>query len=278
MREKLLPSRRLLLATLLGLLLLLLAPGSRARAATLSDAVTSLFSQLEDNLFGQGKIVAVMKAENEVIVEFTEGAVPHAGAELLIYDEHDRDLHKPQKAFTRRYKGVIAVLEAGGRVARAQIVREDQPFAEGDTARLPVPIMVFITPVQNLTGYPPFTAEATQLISLQVGKRPTLKIEGLQRVDGQVLSQLQSRLRQAGRYGLIIQPYLVTVNGQSKAELKLISLFSGQSLGVLSEDFFAFPAGGMPVPVPYPGRPPLQPYPGSRMPATPPPAGVPLSR
>ena len=241
-----------------------------AGAASLTDALVSLFDQVEQNLYGKGQIVSIIKEKNEAIIEFVGGTVPGEGAEFLVYDASTQDQKNPEKAFSRIFKGVVSVVESAGSVSRALIVRQEKTLVVGDQVMIPVPVMAYVAPVKNMTGFPPLTREATEVISLQLGRLTTMKIAGIPRINQILIDQLQNELRQEGRYGLIIQPYLMVVNGQSKAQLKLISLFSGQSLGVLSEDFFAFPGqGAMPPAVqnispvsPYPGQ-----YPPSHLPS-----------
>ncbi|MGB9499752.1 MAG: hypothetical protein ACKVE4_08355 [Dissulfuribacterales bacterium] len=241
-----------------------------AGAASLTDALVSLFDQVEQNLYSSGRIVSIIKEKNEAILEFADDTIPGAGAEFLVYDTSIQDKKNPEKAFSRTFKGVVSIIESAGSVSRALIVRQEKTLVVGDQVMIPVPVIAYVAPVKNMTGFPPLTREATEVISLQLGRLTTMKIAGIPRINQILIDQLQNELRQEGRYGLIIQPYLMVVNGQSKAQLKLISLFSGQSLGVLSEDFFAFPGqGAMPPAVqnispvsPYPGQ-----YPPSHLPS-----------
>ncbi|NIA19841.1 MAG: hypothetical protein GWP07_05360 [Xanthomonadaceae bacterium] len=232
-----------------------------AGAASLTDAVVSLFDQVEQNLYSNGQIVSIIKEKNEAILEFADGTIPGAGAEFLVYDAGTEDQKNTEKAFNRIFKGVVSVVESAGSVSRALIVRQEKTLVVGDQVMIPVPIMAYVAPVKNMTGFPPLIREATEVISLQLGRFSTMKIAGIPQVNQILLDQLQNELRREGRYGLIIQPYLIVVNGQSKAQLKLISLFSGQSLGVLSEDFFAFPGQGSAQPA-VQNIPPASPYPG----------------
>ncbi len=236
-----------------------------AGAASLTDALVSLFDQVEQNLYGKGQIVSIIKEKNEVILEFAGGTVPGEGAEFLVYDASTQDQKNPEKAFSQTFKGVVSVVESAGSVARALIVRQEKTLMVGNQVMIPVPIMAYVAPVKNMTGFPPLSREATEVISLQLGRFTTMKIAGIPQVNQILLDQLQHELRQEGRYGLIIQPYLIVANGQSKAQIKLISLFSGQSLGVLSEDFFAFP-GQNPSRPSVQDIPPAAPYPGQYLP------------
>jgi len=232
-----------------------------AGAASLTDALVSLFDQVEQNLYGKGQIVSIIKEKNEAILEFTGGIVPGEGAEFLVYDAGTQDQKDPEKAFNRIFKGVVSVVESAGSVSRALIVRQEKTFAIGDQVMVPAPVMAYIAPVKNLTGFLPLTPEATEVMALELGRFSTMKITGIPQVNQVQIDQLQNELRKEGRYGFIIQPYLLVVNGQSKAQLKLISLFSGQSLGVLSENFFAFPGQGPGQPA-VQNIPPVSPYPG----------------
>ncbi|MBN2333084.1 MAG: hypothetical protein JXO49_03140 [Deltaproteobacteria bacterium] len=237
----------------------LVAGVSMGRAGTLADAVVSLFDQVESNLFSQGRIVVVLAAEHEVVVEFSSAATAGPGAELVVFDTSERRVTDVEKVFARTPKGVISILESAGSVSRALIVDQQKEFAVGDEVMIPVPVMAYVTPVKNLTGFQALTGEMTEVIALQLGSMPTIKIQGIAPVSQPDVDRLRNEVNQAGRYGLIVQPYLVLVNGQSKVQLKMISLFSGQSLGVLSEDFFAFPTQAVSPALPYPGQAP-QPY------------------
>jgi hypothetical protein len=229
------------------------APGA-ARAATLTDAVVALFSTLSDNLFCRGRVVAVLEEQHELILEFSTSQVPHEGAELVVYDVSEQDAGNPEKAFNRHPVGVVTVVESEGPVARALVVSMDKPAAVGQVVMIEPPVQVYITPVQNVIGYPPLTREAVEVIALQAAAWPALKISGIARVDRGVVEILRRQVAESeADYGLLIQPYLLTVNGQAKVQFKLQSLYSGQSLGVLSEDFFSYPAAAgtssMPAPV-----------------------------
>jgi len=232
-----------------------------AGAASLTDALVSLFDQVEQNLYSNGHIVSIIKDKNEAILEFADGTIPGAGTELLAYDVSKQEQKSPQKAFRRMFKGVISVVESAGSVSRALIVRQEKTLAVGDQVMIPVPIMAYVAPLKNMTGFQPLTREAMEIMALELGRFSTMKISGIPQVNQILIDQLRNELRKEGRYGLIIQPYLIVVNGQSKAQLKLISLFSGQSLGVLSEDFFAFPGQGVGQPA-VQDIPPVSPYPG----------------
>jgi len=231
-----------------------------AGAASLTDAVVSLFDQVEQNLYSKGQIVYINKEKKEAILEFDDGTIPGAWAEFLVYDASIQDEKNPEKAFSRIFKGVVSIVESAGSVSRALIVRQEKILVIGDQVMIPVPIMAYVAPVKNMTGFFPLTRETTEVISLQLGRFSTMKIAGIPQVNQILLDQLRNKLRQEGRYGLIIQPYLIVVDGQSKAQLKLISLFSGQSLGVLSEDFFAF-TGQNSAPPAVQNIPPVSPYP-----------------
>ena len=237
-----------------------------AGAASLTDALVSLFDQVEQNLYEKGQIVSIIKEKNEAILEFVDGSVPGEGVELLVYDAGIQDQKNPEKVFNRIFKGVVSVVESAGSVSRALIVRQEKAFAIGDQVLIPVPIMVYIAPVKNMTGFFPLTREATEIMALELGRFPTMKISGIPQVNQLLIDQFQNELRREGRYGIIIQPYLLVVNGQGKAQLKLISLFSGQSLGVLSEDFFAFPGQGTAGVPAVQNIPPASPYPGQYSP------------
>ena len=232
-----------------------------AGAASLSDALVSLFDRLEQNLYSNGHIVSIIKDKNEVILEFADDTVPGVGAEFLVYDAGVKDEKNPEKVFNRIFKGVVSIVESAGSVSRALIVQQEKPFIVDDHVMVPAPVMAYVAPVKNLTGFYPLTREATEVMALELGRFPTMKIAGIPQVNQIIIDQLRSQLRREGRYGLIIQPYLMVVGGQSKAQLKLISLFSGQSLGVLSEDFFAFPGQGAGQPA-VQDIPPASPYPG----------------
>ncbi|MBN2233182.1 MAG: hypothetical protein JW781_10250 [Deltaproteobacteria bacterium] len=234
------------------------APGA-ARAATLTDAVVALFSTLSDNLFCRGRVAAVLDEQRELILEFGGRQVPHEGAELVVYEVSERDDDKPEKTFARRPVGIVTVVESAGPVARAVVVKMDEPAAPGQEVMVEPPVRVYITPVQNIIGYPPLTREAVEVIALQAAAWPALKITGIARVDRGVIETLRRQVAESDAgYGLLIQPYLLTVNGQAKVQFKLQSLYSGQSVGVLSEDFFSYPAaaGGAPVSPSVPAYPP----------------------
>ncbi len=235
----------------------------------MSDALVSLFDRLEQNLYSNGHIVSIIKDKNEVILEFADDTVPGVGAEFLVYDAGVKDEKNPEKVFNRIFKGVVSIVESAGSVSRALIVQQEKPFMVDDQVMVPAPVMAYVAPVKNLTGFYPLTREATEVMALELGRFPTMKIAGIPQVNQIIIDQLRGELRRQGRYGLIIQPYLMVVRGQSKAQLKLISLFSGQSLGVLSEDFFAFPGQGAGQPA-VQDIPPASPYPGQYSPRNPP--------
>ena len=220
---------------------------SVAQAATLDNAFAVLFEKLNANISASGEVVALLPEKNEVVIEFSGDLVPAYGAELLVFGdsaEASQDIvgsageSRPVKV----YRGSVTVNEAAGHLNRAMVVEGRGQLAEGDQVSLPAPVLLYVTPVKNLTPYPHFTGQATRSITRLLSTFSGLQVFSLPASNQKTVDFLQKKCRNEGRYGLVLQPFVVIQNGRSKAQLRMTSLFSGQSLGVLAEEFRAFAA------------------------------------
>ncbi|MCK5915215.1 MAG: hypothetical protein KAG92_03665, partial [Deltaproteobacteria bacterium] len=222
---------------LLSLLLLcgcLFAAPSSAPAATLDNACALLFEKLYANLAARGEIIAVLPDEGEVIIEFVDDLVPAYGAELLVFGSN-LETATEESSPTLIFRGSVTVSETAGHLNRALVTAGSEKFSEGDQVFLPLPIQLYITPVKNLTPYLYFTSQATTAIARMLGTFPGIEVFNLAASNQKTVDFLMEKCRNAGRYGLIVQPYVLMQSNRSKVQLKLASLFSGHSLGVLVE-------------------------------------------
>ena len=220
---------------------------SVAQAATLENAFAVLFEKLNANLAAKGEVVAIVPEKNEVIIEFSGDLVPAYGAELLVFGDSAEapqenadsgDENRPVKV----YRGSVTVSESAGHLNCAIVDEGLSRFVEGDKVFLPSPVSLYITPVRNLTPNPYITGQATRSIGSFLSTVSGLQVFSVPASNQKTVDFLKQKCRNEGRYGLVLQPFVVIQNGRSKAQLRLISLFSGQSLGVLEEGFTAFAA------------------------------------
>lgn len=218
-----------------------------AQAATLENAFAVLFEKLNANISAIGEVVAVLSEKNEIIIEFSGDLVPAYSSELLVFGESvnfvsDAAGSAGENRPVMVYRGYVTVNEAAGHLNRALISEGRDQIAEGDQVFLPAPVILYVTPVKNLTPYPYFTSQATLSISRILSTFPSLQVFSLPGSNQKTVGFLQQKCRNEGRYGLILQPLIVLHNGRSKTQLRITSLFSGQSLGVLAEEFRPFVA------------------------------------
>lgn len=218
-----------------------------AQAATLDNAFAAIFEKLNANISAVGEVVAVLPEKNEVIIEFSGDLVPAYSSELLVFGNSIEAL--PEEAASTGenrpvmvYRGYVTVNESAGHLNRALVAEGRGQLVEGDQVFLPAPVVLYVTPVKNLTPYPYFTSQATLSISRLLGTFPGLQVFSLPGSNQKTVGFLQQKCRREGRYGLVLQPLVVIQNGRSKAQLRMTSLFSGQSLGVLAEEFRPFVA------------------------------------
>ena len=218
-----------------------------AQAATLESAFALLFEKLNANLAANGEVVALLPGKNEVIIEFSGDLVPAYGAELLVFGDSLEALQENLESGVESrpvkvYRGSVTVSEASGHLNRALVDEGHGQFTEGDRVFLPSPVLLYVTPVKNMTPNPYFTGQATRSIARLLNTFTGLQVFSLPASNQKTVASLQQKCRNEGRYGLVLQPYLVYQNGRSKAQLRMTSLFSGQSLRVLEEEFRAFVA------------------------------------
>jgi len=218
-----------------------------ASAATLDNAIALLFEKLNANISAVGEVVAILPEKNEVIIEFSGDLVPAYASELLVFGESTEALSEEaantgENRSVMVYRGYVTVNESAGHVNRALIAEGRGQMVEGDQVFLPAPVVLYVTPVKNLTPYPYFTSQATLSISRLLGTFPGLQVFSLPGSNQKTVGFLQQKCRREGRYGLVLQPLVVLHNGRSKVQLKMTSLFSGQSIGVLAEEFKPFVA------------------------------------
>lgn len=217
-----------------------------AQAATLESAFALLFEKLNANLAANGEVVALLPGENEVIIEFSGDLVPAYGAELLVFGDSlealQENLESGVESRAKVYRGSVTVSEASGHLNRALVDEGHGQFTEGDRVFLPSPVLLYVTPVKNMTPNPYFTSQATRSIARLLSTFTGLQVFSLPASNQKTVASLQQKCRNEGRYGLVLQPYVVSQNGRSKAQLRITSLFSGQSLRVLEEEFRAFVA------------------------------------
>ncbi len=223
------------------LLCLLFFWTSTVQAATLESAFAIIFEKLNANIAAQGEVVAVLPEKNEVIVEFSGDLVPSYGSELLIFGSSvETDEGETGSPSPMVYRGFVTVRESAGHLNRAIIDEGGNQFAEGDQVFLPAPVLLYITPVKNLTPNPYFTSQATQSIGRLLSTFSGLQVFSLPASNHKTVNFLQQKCRHEGRYGMVLQPFIVFQNGRTKAQIRIISLFSGQSLGAIEDEFAAY--------------------------------------
>lgn len=218
------------------------------QAATLESAFAILFEKLNANIAASGEVVALLPGKNEVIIEYSGDLVPAHGAELMVFGDSDATAETPQEnggnqVEERRgkvYRGSVTVNESAGHLNRAIVVEGGDQFVEGDQVFLPLPVLLYVTPVKNLTPNPYFTGQATHSIGRLLSTFSGLQVFSLPASNQKTVDFLMQKCRNEGRYGLLLQPFVIFQNGRSKAQLRVISLFSGQSLGVLEDEFTPF--------------------------------------
>lgn len=243
--------RRRLLLVLLLLGGCLSIPGSAA-AATLDNACALLFEKLYANIAARGEIVALLPEKNEVVIEFADDLVPAYGAELLVFGQSspvtdatesesnsDSEPQTPASAVSQSliFRGSVTVSETAGHLNLAYVNSGAEKFFIGDLVFLPAPVQLYITPVRDLTPYQIFAPQATTAIGRMLGTFPGVEFLNLPASNQTTVDFLKNKCRTGGRYGLIVQPYILMQGTNCKIQLRLVSLFSGQSLGVLAEKF-----------------------------------------
>ncbi len=234
----------LLLVSILGLSFF----GVRiAHAATLESSFAILFEKLNANVSANGEVVALLPEKDEVVIEFSGDLVPSYGAELLVFSDaaeasQEGAGSEAEIRSAKVYRGSVTVSESAGHLNRAIADEGRDQFNEGDHVFLPLPVKLYITPVKNLTPNPYFTGQATRSIAGLLSTFSSMEVFSLSASNQKTVDFLTQKCRNEGRYGLVLQPFIVFQNGRSKAQLRLISLFSGQSLGVLENEFTAFAA------------------------------------
>ena len=229
---------------------LLIGGVGSAAAATLDNACALLFEKLYANIVARGEIVALLPEKDEVVIEFDDDLIPAYGAELMVFAvSGDRPAPAATSAAeevveetipanpTLIFRGSVTVSEAAGHLNMAYVNPGSEKFAEGDRVFLPAPVQLYITPVKNLTPYPYFTPQATSAIARMLKTLPGIAIFNLPASNQKTVAFLLGKCRNEGRYGLIVQPDILMPGNRSKVQLRLTSLFSGQSLGTLMENF-----------------------------------------
>ncbi len=254
-------SRRVIL-TLVVICSLLAGGLGSAAAATLDNACALAFERLYANIAARGEIVALLPDKDEVIIEFDDDLVPAYGAELMVFANSGDNSAAPeppadgsvieetiQAGPTLIFRGSVTVSEVAGHVNLAYVNPGSEKLAAGDRIFLPTPVQLYITPVKNLTPYPQFSAQATVAIARMLKTFPGIEVFNLQGSNQKTVAFLLEKCREQGRYGLIVQPDILMPGNRSKVQLRLTSLFSGQSLGTLIESFT--PAIAPPPPAAY---------------------------
>ena len=184
--------------------------------------------------------------------------MPAYGAELMVFGRSDLSDEASSENIGNEvaeqppmvYRGSVIVNESAGHLNRAIVVEGDEAFFVGDQVFLPSPVQLYITPVRNLTPNPYFTGRATNYIGSLLGTFTGIQVFSLPGSNRNTVDFLKQKCQNEGRYGLILQPFLVYQNGHSKVQLRMTSLYSGQSLGVLESEFTPFVS---PAPQTFPG-------------------------
>ena len=234
-------------------------------AATLDNACALLFEKLYANIAARGEIVALLPDKNEVVIEFVDDLVPAYGAELLVFGStilpaaetgnetgNEAEPSAPADVVagqaTLIFQGSVTVSETAGHLNMAYVNAGSEKFSVGDQVFLPAPVQLYITPVRNLTPYPNFGSQATTAIARVLGTFPGIAVFNLPASNQKTVDFLMNKCRTAGRYGLVVQPYIMMQGSSGKVQLRLVSLFSSQSLDVLAESFIP-PLVSVPAPV-----------------------------
>lgn len=210
----------------------------------MEGAFALLFEKLNANLTARGEIVALLPEKHEMIIEFAGDFVPAYGAELLVFgvaNEPAADEGEKGDAGgvlpVMIYRGAVLVDESAGHLNRVTITEGNDLFVEGDQVFLPTPVQLYVTPVKNLTPNPYFSSQATAAIAALLRSFANFAVFSLPASNQKTVAALTGKCRGEGRYGLLVQPQVVSQDGRNKAQLRLTSLFSGQDLGVLENEF-----------------------------------------
>lgn len=250
--------RRVILVLFLICSLMTCGIGSAA-AATLDNACALLFEKLYANIAARGEVVALLPDKDEVAIEFHDDLVPAYGAELLVFSGmsaqpaavsgSDTVLEENLPANpTLIFRGSVNVREAAGHLNLAYVNPGSDKFTVGDQVFLPVPVQFYITPVRNLTPHALFGPQATTAIARMLHTLPGIEVFNLPASNRKTVDFLMGKCRNEGHYGLIVQPYVMLQNNYHKVQLRITSLFSGQSLGTLVEKFTPYIAAPPPAP------------------------------
>ncbi len=273
-REKWSPgSRRRWTGLCTGLFLWLGVAGflvTGAAAATLPNAVTEVMTKLGANLQARGEIVARLD-NGEVAIEYQDEQVPAYGAELLVFaTSGSSDAAAGAVAEGLIFHGSVSVRESAGHLNLAIVDQGASLVAVGDRVFLPPPLQLYFVPVRNLTPYFYLTSQATAAFARLLRFYPDWRIFTLPGSNRTTVTALQRQCRVRGRYGLVVQPLILFVNGRFKLQLRLTSLFSGVALAPLEAAFHPF-AGSTSAPriptavqrpltsISYPGAVPMSP-------------------
>lgn len=226
---------------LLIFFLLLLFPADRVWASTPDAGCRRLLAKIYSNLAATGEIIAVLPENREVLIEYPAEMIPAYDAELLAFPELDEGGGPTP--------GLLRVSEVAGHLNRALIEEGSAAdFKVGDRVGLPRPILMYLTPVANLTPYPGLTNQFTAALAAQLPRLEGVRIFSLAGSNQETVAFLQQQCRRQGLYGILLQPFVSLVNGRVRLELRPTSLYSAQRLGIFTDDLRPFqPAGASPV-------------------------------
>ena len=236
---------RFKVSSLLWLGVFMLISSGAVQAATLDNACALLLEKLNANIAAQGEIVALLPDSDEVVIEFIDDLVPAYGAELLVFRNSGAEAELENEQVVEQdvaqapliFEGSVTVSEAAGHLNRAFVNRNSEKLMVGDQIFLPTPVQLYITPVKNLTPNPYFGPQVTAAFARMLKTFPGIEIYNLPASNQKTVNFLLGKCRNLGRYGLVVQPYVLMQNNRSKVQLRLVSLFSGQSLDVMAENF-----------------------------------------
>ncbi|MBN2706894.1 MAG: hypothetical protein JXR89_10695 [Deltaproteobacteria bacterium] len=214
-------------------------PISSAHATSIESACALVLEKLNANLAAHGEIVALLPG-GDYLVEFDD-LVPTYGAELLVFgDSAELDERADASAGSPIFRGSLTVMESSGHLCRMRVEEGGEGLVVADRVWVPEPVIVYLTPVGTLAADPGLAAELTRALAAQLPGFGNLRVFSLPAVNQTTVDFLRRQCRGQGLYGMLIQPFIIFQNERYKVRLSLTSLFSGQPLPALEQEFKGF--------------------------------------
>ncbi|HDS16149.1 MAG TPA: hypothetical protein ENN66_05985 [Proteobacteria bacterium] len=210
-----------------------------AQATSIENACALVLEKLNANLAARGEIIALLPG-GDYLVEFDD-LVPAYGAELLAFgDAVELDEQGDAVAASPIFRGSVTVMESSGHLCRMRVEEGGEGLVVADRVWVPEPVVVYLTPVGNLAADPGLAAQLARALAAQLPGFGNLRVFSLPNANQTTVDFLRRQCRGQGLYGMLIQPGIVLQNERYKVRLSLTSLFSGQPLAPLEQEFKGF--------------------------------------